>query len=110
MARSPKIQHEVTATSLKRTGNKTELKVVTEVCGIRNQRGVIRDQLGGIWDHSPGITFSRGSQAMGSGSAVSRGITDQGLKFVTLLESTITHLGTKTGSAMKKTYLVLTLI
>lgn len=39
-----------------------------EVCRIWDRTGWIKDQKGGIWDHSPG---DQESQAMGSGSCSS---------------------------------------
>ena len=62
-----------------------------KLSGNSNQRGGIRDQKGGFWDHNLGIR----DQAVPF-------LWEQRPKFVTLLESRITNLDVKMGSAMKK--------
>ena len=71
--------------------------VVTRYVGSGIERGEIRDQKGGISDHSPGIGIS----SLFRDQAVPF-LWDQGRKLVTYLKTRIRNLRTKMGSAMKK--------
>ena len=71
--------------------------VVTRYVGSGIERGEIRDQKGGIWDHSPGIGIS----SVFRDQAVPF-LWDQRRKLVTHLKTRIRNLRTKMGSAMKK--------
>ena len=87
---------------------------LSEVCGIRDQRGGIKDQKDGIWDHSPGprdlTPWDRNQQSFrdqGSGCTIFVG---SGTKMGPAFGIKDQKYASKNGISKEKTYLVTTLL